>query len=272
MKTRRTLLGSLNGRNQMRKASTLAALTLMAVAANARAQGPEPAAPPAPVAPVPDAMPPAPPPPIPAPGPPAAAPVPAAPAPVLVLPAVTPTPPNRKLQLGVSVLAMGLGSFTSSPGGMPMVADASFSYGFGLLAGYEILPGLSLGIAPQAIFNVGPKSQPGAAAKEYDLFARVAYSLTLVETIALYVEALPGYSTILPAVGDPSTGLVLDFGGGCRMDLSDRTFVSVGVGLQMGYQKVTFNTVDPVTMTKLKMDVDTKTEYTRVALTGGVKF
>ena len=47
--------------------------------------------------------------------------------------------------------------------------------------------------------------------------ARLAYTFPVVETIALYVEVLPGYSTLPHARRHPARGLVLAFGGGVAM-------------------------------------------------------
>src|SRR5947209_1201675 len=71
----------------------------------------------------------------------------------------------RRVQLGLSLLPMGVGRFTASPGGMTTTADAAFTAGVGVSASYVVLRGLSIGLAPQAIFNVKPKEDPGAAAK-----------------------------------------------------------------------------------------------------------
>jgi hypothetical protein len=198
----------------MRKASTLVGLTLVALAATARAQNPAPPA------------------------------------------------AQRRIEVGLSVLPMGLGKFTASPGGMTFTADAAFSYGFALQAGYVLLPGLTLGLAPQAFFNVKPKEQGSAGAQEYDLMARVAYALRVVDTIALFAEALPGYSIILPPDGDASKGFVLGFGVGAAMDLSDRVFANLGVGYQVGFQKLPAR----------DMSAEAKTRYLRLALGGGVRF
>lgn len=165
--------------------------------------------------------------------------------------------------MGLSFLPMALGSFTASPGGMTVTADAAFAFGFGVSAGYEVLPGLTVGIAPQAVFNVKPKEDGGAAARQLDAMARVAYALSVAETIALYAEVLPGYSLISPPDGgDNSKGMVLALGGGAVMDLSDRVFTTLGAGYQLGFQKRSDGGTE----------VDVKTRYVRVTLGGGVKF
>jgi hypothetical protein len=209
----------------MRKASTLVGLTLIALAATARAQESVPAA-----------------------APPAAAELPA--------------PSPRRAQLGLSFMPMAVGKFISSTAAMTSTQDASFAFGVGVSASYVVWAGLSVGVAPQAIFNVQPKEGSIGAAKQYDLMARVAYTVSVVDTIAVYAEVLPGYSFILPPAGERAQGPVVAFGAGGSMDLSDRTFLNLGVGYQIGYQK----------LPAVDANADARTKYVRVVLGGGVRF
>jgi hypothetical protein len=170
-------------------------------------------------------------------------------------------PSERRIEIGLSVLPMALGKFiaTNSANQMITTSDAAFSYGLGLQVGYVLLPGLSVGVAPQVFLNVKPKEETAFTAQEIDLMARVAYAVRPVSTIALYAEALPGYSLIHPSSGSISKGVVLGLGVGAAADMSDRTFVSLGVGYQVGFQKV------PALG-------ETKTRYLRVALGVGMRF
>jgi hypothetical protein len=176
--------------------------------------------------------------------------------------------PHRRLQLGLAFLPMSLGRFTSVYGGMRIAADAAFAPGVGLSVGYDVFRGLTLGIAPQALFNVGTKEDPTMAgvpvvmSREFDLMARVAYAYQIVETIALYGEALPGFSLVMPSVGDVARGFVIGFGVGAMMDLGDRTYVNLAGGYQWGFQSRTADGVK----------TDAKTEYVRVALGVGWRF
>jgi hypothetical protein len=242
-----------NEREEMRKASTLIGLSLFALAASARAQEAAPAADTA--------------------APPAssetAAPVPAADtsASPAGLAAATPMPVepaalHRKIQVGLSFLPMAKGKFPAGPSSATPSVDAAFAYGVGLSAGYEVLPGLVVGIAPQMTLNVKAKEDPGDAGKQYDLMLRVAYAHRLVDTIAVYAEVLPGYSRIVPPEGFSASGLVLALGVGAAMDLTDRIFANFGVGYEMGFQK----------SNATGREVDAKTEFLRLALGGGVKF
>jgi hypothetical protein len=176
--------------------------------------------------------------------------------------------PHRRLQLGLSFLPMSLGTFSAVYGGMPISADAAFAPGVAVAVGYEVVGGLSLGIAPQVLFNVGTKEDPTMAgvpvvmSREYDLMARVAYAYKIVETISLFAEVLPGFSLVKPSTGDVATGFVIGYGVGAIMDVSDRTYVSLAGGQQWGFQARTADGVK----------TDVKTQYVRVALGLGVKF
>jgi hypothetical protein len=167
-----------------------------------------------------------------------------------------------RLQFGASFLPMAVGKFTSTPGGMTTTADAAFAYGVAVSGNYMVLPGLSVGLAPQVVLNVKAKDDPGDAAKEVDLMARLAYTFPVVDTISLYAEVLPGYSLIIPQDGDTAAGLVLAFGVGGIMDLSRLAFVSMGGGYQVGFQK----------LPAMDMNAEVRTKYVRVALGGGVRF
>jgi hypothetical protein len=229
-------------KDKMRKLSTLAGMTLFALAATASAQEAAPAA------------------------------GTTAPAPAAAVAAATPAPvqpegARRKIQVGLSFLPMGMGKYTFSDTYTTTASsEAYFAYGFGLSAGYELLPGLVVGIAPQVIFNVQPKPLEAAnpaVAREYDLMVRVAYGLKVADIISVYAEVLPGYSRISPSDdASPSDGLVVAFGVGCAVDMTDRFFVSVGGGYQMGFQS----------QTEGVHQMQLRTKYVRVAMGGGVRF
>jgi len=225
----------------MRKA-TLIGLTLVALTATARAQESVPAA--------------------------GAPPTEIAGAPSRVETAPEPAPRPRPIALGLSFLPMAVGKFTTPVGAMETIGDASFAYGVGLSASYTVIGGLSVGLAPQVIYNVQDKVNPSqlaapGAATEYDVMARVAYAFPIVDTIALYVEVLPGYSLISQPAASAAKGLVLGFGGGVAMDVTDGIFANLGVGYQVGFQKVS---------AEGGADEDDRTRYVRVALGGGVRF
>jgi hypothetical protein len=167
----------------------------------------------------------------------------------------------RKLQLGLSFLPMSMGKYTYVKTTDPVSEDAYFAYGVGLSAVYEVLPGLLVGLAPQYTLNVRPRSAADGA-KQLDVMARVAYAYRLPDGISVFAEVLPGYSMILLKRGAAPKGLVLALGAGCTMDLSARTFASIGVGYQLGFQN---QAVGPIT-------VENRTRYLRVALGGGVRF
>jgi len=178
-------------------------------------------------------------------------------------------PRQRKLVLGLSFLPMANGKFKFSDTLTSTVTqEAYFAYAIGLSGSYEVLRGLQVGLAPQLIFNVRPK--PGendtttvSAMKELDIMARVAYAYPLVEGLAVYAQALPGYSLIKPP-GDAglSKGFVVGFDVGAIAEMTDRTFINIGAGYQVGFQS----------QIQGKNPWELRTRYTRVAIGGGVRF
>jgi hypothetical protein len=174
-----------------------------------------------------------------------------------------PTASRRKLELGLGFVPMAVGKFTSTPGGTPKTVDAAFAYGAVLSASYEVLHGLFVGLAPQLTFNVRDKTAADSdKARELDVLVRVAYAYRLVDTISVYAEVLPGYSLILPPNGSAPRGIVLAFGAGASMDLTDRCFANFGMGYQIGYQN----------RDESGVSLETRTKYVRVVMGGGVKF
>ncbi len=234
----------------MRKASTLIGLTLVALGAGARAEESAPAAPP------PTAI---------------IVPAPAAPPPAVTVvepfPAAPPPSPQSRWRIGISFLPMGLGKLTTPVNAEASQGDASFAYGVGLSASFRVIAGLSVGVAPQFIYNVNYKMYTGGleappAVKETDLMARLAYTFPVVETVGLYVAVLPGYSTFPLTGGISATGLVLAFEAGADMAITDHIFLNLGAGYQWGFQSVS----------EVEGKFDARTRYVRVNLGGGVRF
>ncbi len=182
-----------------------------------------------------------------------------APAPMPVAAAEPPREPTKRLQLGVSFLPMARGKHEVTAAGMTEAVDGAFAYGVGFVAAYRLVSGLSLGVAPQLIFNGKPKEASAEGGKQWDLLARVAYDYAIADVVSLYAEVLPGYSIFYPPGSDTSKGLVIAVGVGAAMDLTQRLFAQLGVGYQMGFQSQT-------------AVASYHTNYVRVSLGGGVKF
>src|SRR3569832_587712 len=164
--------------------------------------------------------------------------------------------PHGKWTVGLSALPMALGRFISTPGGMRSDQQAAFAYGGSLNINYDVLPGLSVGLAPQYIYNVKVKEESGDAAKEFDGLLRIAYTHTVTEGIGFFVEALPGYSIILPPAGSKPAGLVVAFGAGLNIDMSEHAFANFGAGYQLGFQNVSTDAGTSATRTKNKRETN----------------
>lgn len=192
-------------------------------------------------------------------------------------------PAESKIQVGIAFLPMLIGkekvSGTVSGFKLDQSNDLKFAYGVGLTAGYAVIPGLSVGIAPQFIFGI-KEDVAGAspdAATEIDLMARIAYAYHVIPALAVYAEVLPGYSIIvLPdsqknsngASTDNPKGFVMAFGAGAAYDINDMFFVNLGIGYQIGFQSTSVQ----VTGVPGSSSMDTKTSFLRIAVGGGVKF
>jgi len=177
--------------------------------------------------------------------------------------AVTPAPaPARKLHVGLTFLPMALGKFVVAGAGMETTSDAAFAYGGAVSVGYEVIPHLTVGLAPQVIFHVTPKDDQSIVSRQIDAMARVAYSFPVAQGTALYVELLPGYSLIMPSAGDTAKGLIIGGGAGAVMDMGDRYFVNLGAGYQVGWQS----------RSEGMMTFDVRTKFIRVALGFGARF
>ena len=187
-------------------------------------------------------------------------------------PAATTLPIARApaIQIGMAFLAMPLGRVATGTAGDDTSSNLDFAYGVGLWGGVRVMHGLSLGVAPQAIFHLSAKDSDGYSVidskKEYDLMARIAYAYTVVPRLAVYAEALPGYSfvtfdkIVVGSKAPRARGIVLGGGLGATFDIDDRLFVNAGLGYQAGFQ-----TSHGIT------DQDVKTRFLRVALGGGVR-
>ena len=170
--------------------------------------------------------------------------------------------PVRKFQVGLTFLPMSLGKFVTKGAGVETTSDAAFAYGGSLSVGYDVIPHLTVGIAPQVIFHVTPKDDMSIISKEIDAMVRIAYSFPIAPTTALYVEVLPGYSLVMPSDGDTAKGFIIGGGGGAVVGLGDRFFANLGAGYQVGFQSRAEGT----------MTFDVRTKFIRVAVGFGARF
>jgi hypothetical protein len=161
-----------------------------------------------------------------------------------------------------------LGRFHASYGVDAITSDATFAPGVSVSASYEVLPGLSVGVAPQRLWQVQSKVDPTMSGtpvteySEFDLMARISYGYRVIEGLKLYAEVLPGYSLMTPTFGHASKGFVLAAGGGAAMDMGDRVFVNIGAGYQRGFQHLPAQDGSK----------ETSSRYVRFVLGAGVRF
>ncbi|HJX64960.1 MAG TPA: outer membrane beta-barrel protein [Polyangia bacterium] len=178
---------------------------------------------------------------------------------------------ESKFQVGVAFLPILLGKYKMSGGGMNESQDLKFAYGFGITAGYTVIPGLSVGLAPQLILGLKPDvaGAPSDSATELDIMARIAYAYHVIPALAIYAEVMPGYSIIMIPDSwkggvsmDSAKGFVFAGGVGAAYDINEMFFVNLAVGYQIGFQSTSV----------MSTSVDMKTSALRIAVGGGVKF
>jgi hypothetical protein len=194
----------------------------------------------------------------------------AAPAETALAPAAAGAPANR-VQIGVAVLPMLLGKVATGPSGNDTSSNLDFAYGLGLSFAYRVVYGLSVGVAPQAVFHLSSKDSAGYpvidSEKEYDLMARIAYAFAVSRKVDVYAEVLPGYSfvtynAILQGSKAPKAhGVVVSGGVGAALAITERLYANVGLGYQQGFQ--TSHGIS---------NSDVKTRFLRIAVGGGLKF
>jgi hypothetical protein len=190
-------------------------------------------------------------------------------------PAVEPEAPaapavsESKMRVGLAFLPMLMGKAGTGETKDLAWADLNTAYGVGLLFGYKVIDGLSLGIAPQYIFGVKGKDD-STSSKQIDLNARIAYEYTVMPKLDIYAEVLPGYTiiqfdssrTFLGQTPPNPKGFGIGFGAGAMYDVTDQFFANLGVGYQMNFTKFTIE----------GSELANRTKYLRIALGGGMKF
>jgi TolB-like protein len=179
--------------------------------------------------------------------------------------------PEHKLQLGLSFLPMALGRAPISSSDIKFdahTASVPLAYGLGLSLDYRLTSKLTIGLAPQVVFRFTPNDYYMPNTTEYDLMMRIAYTFIVFPKLALYVEALPGYAILDFSWSyygfKTASGLVMAGGLGAMTDLSDRLFVSFGIGYQAIFQSSSVSS-------SYGDEFWFKTRFLRIALGVGMK-
>ena len=233
----------------MRKLSLFVALALFALAGSARAQDEIPAPDPAEETATPEAEP-------------------------AGTTAEQAAPAASKMQVGIAFLPMVLGKLTAGESSDNSTYDLSTAYGLGVSFSYNVIAGLSVGIAPQVLFRLTAKDDVSgyeiiSSEKEFDIMARIAYAYHVIPKLAVYGEILPGYSIVtydkvfMGSTPPKPKGLVLAIRAGAAFDVTDLFFVNLGIGYQLGFQKTTPEGSEAQ---------DVRIRFLRIAIGGGVKF
>jgi hypothetical protein len=165
--------------------------------------------------------------------------------------------PNAKLRVGLNLVPMPFGTAKATLGALEASSDTAFAFGIMPAVDYSFHPYFFVGFAPQFTFNVKGKDA-GDSGKMLDLLLRVGGNAPVADTVQLYGYVAPGYSIVMPPMGDNSTGFTLGFHGGAMLDLTPTMFLNAELGYQLGYQKL--------------HDLDYKLNYFQIGLGAGLRF
>jgi hypothetical protein len=134
--------------------------------------------------------------------------------------------------------------------GVKLSADTATAIGISGIIEARVTPNVSIGFAPNLIFNVKPTND-NESATEIDLPLRLAVGGDVAPSVRLYGFASPGYSILfLPEqrmssvdLGDPS-GFMIGFGGGAGFHVAPNVMVTGELGYQFRFLSTTPRGVD----------------------------
>ena len=119
--------------------------------------------------------------------------------------------------------------------------DTATAYGISGLFEARVTPNISIGFAPNLIFNVKGADETDSAT-EIDLPLRLAAGADVAPSVRLYGFASPGYSILFPPdggdVGNPS-GFMIGFGGGAGFLVAPNVMVTGELGYQLRFLSAT---------------------------------
>ncbi|MBC8133654.1 MAG: outer membrane beta-barrel protein, partial [Deltaproteobacteria bacterium] len=152
--------------------------------------------------------------------------------------------PTSRTRLGLNLVSMPLGSFSTEFGAVTGSVDATSAFGIRPFFDYLLTPYFFIGFGPTYAFNVKPKNFPGDAGTQLDLSLRLGGNAPISDTVQLYGYLSPGYSIITRDGGSDSTGFALGVNAGAMYTLSSTIFLNGELGYQIGYQTTTFGGAD----------------------------
>jgi hypothetical protein len=172
-------------------------------------------------------------------------------------------PGGPRNRAGLQLMLLPAGSIELEGLGLAGSTDTAVAYGISLHVEGALGQFLTLGLAPQMIFNV-QDDDSGEATEELDLMARIAAWYPTAGRLAPYAYLAPGYSIIFPFTedGESAKGFVIGFGAGAHFSLSSRMYATAEVGFQLGFQGTEI----------AGQDVNFETEYLHLSLGAGSRF
>lgn len=114
--------------------------------------------------------------------------------------------------------------------------DLKAAFGISGTFGYDVIPHVSVGIAPRLVLGVAAAKSEAESMRELDLRGRVAVHARIASVAELYGFVAPGYSWVTPPEGTGAEGAVVAFGAGITGDIDSTFFMSLELGYQKGFQ------------------------------------
>jgi Outer membrane protein beta-barrel domain len=183
---------------------------------------------------------------------------------------------EKKLRLGAQVDVLPGGTLDAKAQNFDKSFDLTTAYGIGLNFDYDVLPWLSVGLAPRYILNILPEDagKDDKAIEQWDLRGRVTAHFPVIDKLQAYGFAAPGYSIIHdpnendPEAPDDPSGFVVAFGGGATYDITPSIYLAGEVGYQLGFQSTSIK--NPLNGSSIDMDVTTN--FLHIGLGAGARF
>jgi hypothetical protein len=156
--------------------------------------------------------------------------------------------PESKLWIGGDFGVSPVGTLKASAQGQSSSLDSATAFGIGGLIDYHVTPIISVGFAPNLLFNVKATSDNDSGS-ELDLPIRVSAGGDVAPKVRLYGFLAPGYSIYFPPsngqgdIGHPS-GFMLGLGGGAGFQVAPKVMLTGELGYQFRFSSVNFAGTD----------------------------
>lgn len=155
-----------------------------------------------------------------------------------------------KLWVGGHLGLSPVGTLKADVSGTSASADTALGFEIGGRVEYQVMPFLSIGIAPAILFNIKGKDDTESATA-LDLPLRITAGGDVAPRIRLYGFAAPGYTFLFPpsdasvnSMNLNSSGFMIGFGGGASFQVAPKFRLSGELGYHFRFPSTTVQNVD----------------------------